>query len=67
MEITLERDTGNEEQARVVRWRFEELARAGYEAEDARVIAAEVHIDLHVACDLVRRGCPPQTAVRILA
>jgi hypothetical protein len=52
--------------AEVLRWRFEELRRAGFETEDALTVAAEVHVDLHLATKLLRRGCPPQTALRIL-
>jgi hypothetical protein len=50
----------------VLRWRFEELVRAGYGAEDAVVVASHVDVDLHAAADLVRRGCPVETALRIL-
>jgi len=50
----------------VRRWRLEELVRAGYDPADALVLSAREGIDLHVAIDLVRRGCPPRTAVRIL-
>ena len=48
-------------------WRLEELLRAGYELEDATEIAFHLEIDLHQATDLVRRGCPSATAVRIVA
>jgi hypothetical protein len=50
----------------VLRWRFGLLLRAGYEAGDAMVIASHVEVDLHVAEDLVRQGCPPATALQIL-
>jgi hypothetical protein len=50
----------------VLRWRFEELRRAGFETEDALAVAADVKIDLHLATKLLHRGCPPQTALRIL-
>jgi hypothetical protein len=50
----------------VLRWRFDLLVRAGYEAGDAMVIATHVEVDLHLAEDLVRAGCPPTTAVQIL-
>jgi hypothetical protein len=30
------------------------------------VLAANVEVDLHDAVDLVRRGCPPELAARIL-
>jgi hypothetical protein len=50
----------------VLRWRFGSLVRAGYEDCEAIVIASNTTIDLHVAEDLVRRGCPSGTALRIL-
>ena len=46
-------------------WRFEELVRAGYEDEDAIELAFHLDIDLHWAMNLVRRGCPSSTALRI--
>jgi len=50
----------------VLRWRFQELLRAGYEPAGAMVVASHVDIDLHLAVDLLRRGCPPETALRIV-
>lgn len=50
----------------VRRWRLEELVRVGYDPCDALVLSGRPGIDLHVAIDLVKRGCPPKTAVRIL-
>jgi hypothetical protein len=50
----------------VLRWRFEELVRVGYEAGEAMVLATHVEVDLHAAVDLVARGCEPATALRIL-
>ena len=54
------------EDERVARWRLEQLTRAGYEETAALVLADLVDIDLHLAVDLVRRGCPSDTALRIL-
>jgi hypothetical protein len=51
---------------RVLRWRFQELARAGYEAEAAATIAARSDVDLHRATELLRSGCPADIALRIL-
>lgn len=48
-------------------WRLEELLRAGYDVEDATEIAFHLEIDLHQATDLVRRGCPSATALKIVA
>ncbi len=50
----------------VVRWRFDELLRAGYDHEDAMALAHSRDVDLHLATDLLRRGCPSGTAVRIV-
>ena len=55
-----------DEAERVIRWRFDELIRAGYESDEALKVAVRVEVDLHIATELVRRGCPAQTAVRIL-
>ncbi len=50
----------------VRRWRLQRLVRAGYDPGDALVLSGQPEIDLHLAIDLVNRGCPPRTAVRIL-
>ena len=42
-------------------------ANAGYRPEAAARLAGKVEIDLHQACELVARGCPPETAIRILS
>ena len=49
----------------VRRWRFDELVRAGYDDQDAIELAFHLGVDLHLAANLVRRGCPSSTAVRI--
>ena len=51
---------------RIVRWRGEELERAGYSRDGAAALAARLEVDLHEAIDLVKRGCPPEIAQRIL-
>jgi hypothetical protein len=51
---------------RVLRWRFQALARAGYEAEAAATIAARADVDLHLATELLQQGCPADVALRIL-
>lgn len=53
--------------AEVMRWRFERLLESGYDAPTASWIAKHVDIDLHLAVRLVRDGCPPDTALSILA
>jgi hypothetical protein len=54
------------ELARVVGWRLKELRRAGYGEAGARALAERVEIDLHRATDLLKSGCPEETALRIL-
>lgn len=51
---------------RVQRWRKEELIRAGFDRNDAVALAARHDIDLHLAIELIERGCPHQTAIDIL-
>ena len=62
----VETHTYETEDERVARWRLEQLTRAGYEETAAVVLADLVDIDLHLAVDLVRQGCPSDTALRIL-
>jgi hypothetical protein len=50
----------------VRRWRLYELIRAGYQATDALILSQRPEIDLHRAVELLERGCPPETALRIL-
>jgi hypothetical protein len=50
----------------VVGWRAESLVRAGFPASAAVNLALSKHVDLHAAVGLVERGCPPETALRIL-
>jgi hypothetical protein len=54
------------EEERVFEWRLEELFRAGFPDALAVELAAARDVDLHQALDLVARGCPPNTAARIL-
>ena len=55
-----------DEAAEVLAWRFDALCRTGYDLDAAAVLAANVEVDLHDAVDLVRRGCPPHLATKIL-
>jgi len=48
-------------------WRVEQLERAGYSGGFAQVLAEDRAVDLHLACDLIARGCPEQTAFAILS
>lgn len=62
-DIELAVDTETE---RVTRWRAGELARAGYDPAAAVELAEHGHVDLHLAVELLARGCSPQLATRIL-
>jgi hypothetical protein len=62
-ELDIHEETESE---RIERWRVEELARAGYDADDAVELASRSYVDLHLAIELLERGCPPRTALRIL-
>jgi hypothetical protein len=63
VELELEYDA----EAELVKgWRMEELARAGYSRAAAEQLAGLTYVDLHLATNLLRRGCPAETALRIL-
>jgi hypothetical protein len=51
---------------RIERWRHDELERAGYDSESALVLAASHDVDLHLAVDLLKRGCTIDLALQIL-
>ena len=55
-----------DEAAEVLAWRFDALCRSGFDLDAAAVLAANVGVGLHDALALVRRGCPPGLATRIL-
>ena len=59
-------ETESPEVEAVLRWRFEELQRAGYDAGSALILAAHAEVDLHEATRLLERGCPPGIAVQIV-
>ena len=50
----------------ISRWRLAELLRAGYTWDQGVLLACQADVDLHLAIDLLERGCPPATALRIL-
>lgn len=54
------------ESERIARWRSEELERAGYDENDAAELAGRADVDLHLAVELLERGCSRATALRIL-
>ncbi len=47
-------------------WRLEELERAGYRPHDAAALAVRQDVDLHLAVDLLDKGCAPDLALSIL-
>ena len=52
--------------ARVLGWRIEQLMAVGFDSDAAFVLALDRTVDLHDATELVKRGCAPETAFRIL-
>ena len=50
----------------VLTWRYGNLRRAGYRPQAAARLARTRCVDLHVAVDLLTRGCGERTALRIL-
>ena len=54
------------ELGRVMRWRAEELQRAGYDQQASVELAMRFDVDLHLAVDLLRDGCSRHTALEIL-
>jgi hypothetical protein len=50
----------------ILDWRFEQLLRAGYDRDQARVVSKRLDVDLHQAVDLVRSGCSCELALLIL-
>ena len=51
---------------RIEQWRAEELERAGYSVRAAAELASRHDVDLHLAVDLLRRGCAVAVALQIL-
>jgi hypothetical protein len=51
---------------KIENWRTEELVRAGYSRRAAGRLAARHDVDLHLAVELLQRGCAPELAIRIL-
>ena len=54
------------EQQLVERWRAEELERAGYPPQAAFELAARTDVDLHLAAELLAKGCSTELALQIL-
>ena len=62
----IQTDLVESEEARVMEWREQELLRAGFQPTAASALARRPDVDLHRAVDLVRSGCDPELAARIL-
>jgi hypothetical protein len=54
-----------DERSKVEGWRLHVLIEAGYPLPLAELLAAS-EADLHSACEIVDRGCAPETAAEIL-
>jgi hypothetical protein len=64
---TAERTSSRISESELVRhWRIEQLRRAGYPARAARTLATRPDVDLHLAIDLLARGCSAPLAAQIL-
>lgn len=58
--------TRGEDPTDIYCWRMEQLVGAGYSAVVADVLATHAAVDLHLACDLLSRGCSERLAYSIL-
>ena len=58
--------TDQDEDERVLLWRISRLLSAGYNQEQALLLAVQQGVDLHQACELLQQGCTPRTALAIL-
>jgi hypothetical protein len=54
-----------DERSKVESWRLHILIEAGYPLPLAERLAVS-EVDLHLACEILGRGCSPETAVEIL-
>jgi hypothetical protein len=54
-----------DERTKVEDWRLHVLIEAGYPVELAGRLAVS-EADLHLACEILGRGCTPETAAEIL-
>ena len=62
----IETDVAAFEDDPVFRWRLERLEQAGYDPCTAVELAGRADVDLHLALELRKQGCPADTAARIL-
>ena len=61
-----ELDPVETETEKVERWRAEALEKVGYDIVSAHELAYRPDVDLHLAIELVERGCAPELALKIL-
>ncbi len=54
-----------DERSKVESWRLHILIEAGYPLPLAERLAVS-EVDLHLCCEILGRGCTPETAVEIL-
>jgi hypothetical protein len=64
--VATEVSDGERELEQIRYWRLEVLTDAGYSPALAAELASNDEVDLHSAVQLLRRGCPPDLAGRIL-
>ena len=43
-------------------WRYRQLVKAGWPEAQALALATNHHVDLHLACELLAKGCGPDVA-----
>ena len=66
MDAAATKQDAQEAEAALVRsWRYGFLREAGYDRDDAFILA-RARIDVHRAAELLARGCPARTALEIL-
>jgi hypothetical protein len=66
MATAAERSGRELEADEIIRWRTDQLRRAGYSERSALLLGLHTEIDLHVAMRLREQGCPQKVALRIL-
>ncbi len=66
--VLTDRDTADEtlQPLGVIAWRMDRLIDAGYPVLTAMRLAEKPDVDLHQACDLLKRGASVSEALRIL-
>lgn len=70
-EVVTDRDMGDEtelsqESEKVIKWRKQWLKQAGYSRRNADLIASDTNIDLHFACDLIKKTEDEDLCMKIL-